>query len=135
MLKFAMPGKSVNLIAKREIQTSNFLPYLCHYNNSTILTKSLDMISIMKVDGFAFETADDDDVDAKKIMRNNVLIWFRNKLFLHFVKENTIFFLSNKIKSMYIMYAVVSLTLYHLICAIQYFKFFVFKDQDYLHGS
>jgi len=73
MLKFAMPGKSVNLIAKREIQTSNFLPYLCHYNNSTILTKSLDMISIMKVDGFAFETADDDDVDAKKIMRNNVL--------------------------------------------------------------
>ena len=33
------------------------------------------------------------------------------------------------------MYAVVSLTLYHLISTIQYFKFFVFKDQDYLHGS
>lgn len=71
--KFSLPGKDSNTIANREIQTSEFLPYLCHYNSSTILTNSLDMVSVLKVDGFSFETADDEDVDGKKVTRNNVL--------------------------------------------------------------
>lgn len=73
MSAFVVPGKFVNAIAKREIQTSSFVPYLCHYNSSTIVTKNMDMISVIKVDGFAFETADDEDVDSRKIMRNNLL--------------------------------------------------------------
>jgi type IV secretion system protein VirB4 len=71
--RFSLPGKDSNTIANREIQTSAFLPYLCHYNNSTILTNDLDMVSVIKVEGFSFETADDEDVDGKKTSRNNVL--------------------------------------------------------------
>lgn len=73
MSAFVVPGRFVNAIANREVQTSNFIPYLCHYNASTIITKSMDMVSVIKVDGFAFETADDEDVDARKTMRNNLL--------------------------------------------------------------
>lgn len=71
-MKLKIPGMKMNAIAKNEVKISSFIPYLCHYNSTTILTKALDMISIIKVDGFSFETADDDDVDSRKEIRNNL---------------------------------------------------------------
>ena len=60
-------------IAQREISSSMHIPYSHHWNSTTILTKGGDFISVVKVGGFSFETADDEDVDAKKEMRNNLL--------------------------------------------------------------
>lgn len=59
-------------LGKKEVSSSVFIPYWCHFNSSTILTKSKDMIVFVKVDGFPFETADDEDIESKKEVRNNM---------------------------------------------------------------
>jgi type IV secretion system protein VirB4 len=59
-------------VAKREVSSSDFIPYWCHFNSSTILTKNKDFVIFIKVDGFSFETADDEDVESKKEIRNNM---------------------------------------------------------------
>jgi type IV secretion system protein VirB4 len=59
-------------IAKREFPASGFIPYLTHWNENTIITKDGDLIQVVKVGGFSFETADDEDLDIKKIIRNQL---------------------------------------------------------------
>jgi type IV secretion system protein VirB4 len=56
--------------ASKEFPASTFIPYLCHWNKRTILTKSNELIQVVKVSGFSFETADDEDLDIRKSMRN-----------------------------------------------------------------
>ncbi len=58
--------------SKREYSAANFIPYLHHYDNETIITKGGELIQCIKVDGFSFETADDEDVDMKKMVRNSL---------------------------------------------------------------
>jgi type IV secretion system protein VirB4 len=71
-----------SLVASREVSSSVFIPYLCHFNSSTILTKNRELIVVIKVDGFSFETADDEDVDSKKEMRNNMFKGMSNGNFI-----------------------------------------------------
>ena len=59
--------------SKKEYSVANFIPYLHHYDNETIITKNGELIQFLKVDGFSFETADDEDVDMKKMVRNSML--------------------------------------------------------------
>lgn len=56
--------------AKNEVSTADFIPYLCHWNRNTILTKKKELLQVIKVGGFSFETADDEDVDIRKDIRN-----------------------------------------------------------------
>lgn len=58
---------------EQEISSSEFIPYLYHYDKETIYTKSGEMLQVIKVDGFSFETADDEDIDMKKMVRNSLL--------------------------------------------------------------
>ena len=58
---------------KSEKSSSNFIPYKFHWNDSTILLKNGYLLRVIKIRGFAFETADDEDVDIKKEARNNLL--------------------------------------------------------------
>lgn len=60
-------------IAKGEVSASTFIPYKCHWNSNTILTKKEELVRVIKIKGFAFETADDEDIDIKKTARNNLL--------------------------------------------------------------
>lgn len=60
-------------IAKGEVSAAHFIPYKCHWNSDTILTTKEELIRVIKIKGFAFETADDIDVDLKKAGRNNLL--------------------------------------------------------------
>jgi type IV secretion system protein VirB4 len=60
-------------IVKNEASVSNFIPYKHHWNSNTILTKDEELLRVIKIKGFAFETADDIDVDLKKNARNNLL--------------------------------------------------------------
>ena len=59
-------------IEMKEKSFSHMLPYTYHYNENTILTKNNEMMSVIKLEGFAFQTADDEDVDSKKTLRNNL---------------------------------------------------------------
>ncbi len=60
-------------IAKGEVSAAHFIPYKCHWNSDTILTTKEELVRVIKIKGFAFETADDIDVDLKKSGRNNLL--------------------------------------------------------------
>ncbi len=60
-------------ITKGEVSAAHFIPYKCHWNSNTILTDKEELVRVVKIRGFAFETADDVDVDLKKSARNNLL--------------------------------------------------------------
>lgn len=60
-------------IVKGEISEARFIPYLHHWNYDTIITKDNSLVRVVKIKGFSFETADDEDVDIKKMSRNNLL--------------------------------------------------------------
>ncbi|WP_316355279.1 VirB4 family type IV secretion/conjugal transfer ATPase [Candidatus Trichorickettsia mobilis] len=59
--------------ARREKPVSHFIPYKCHWDSNTILTKKNELLQVIKISGFSFETADDDDLDIRKSMRNSLL--------------------------------------------------------------
>lgn len=52
---------------------AEFIPYHCHWDKETIMTKTNELLQVIKVEGFSFETADDEDVDMKKMVRNSLL--------------------------------------------------------------
>jgi type IV secretion system protein VirB4 len=56
--------------AARETSASMFVPYLCHWNHNTLMTYKKELIQVIRVGGFSFETADDEDVDIRKNARN-----------------------------------------------------------------
>jgi type IV secretion system protein VirB4 len=55
---------------RQEFPESNFIPYKYHWNSNTILTKKNELMQVIKISGFSFETADDEDLDIRKRMRN-----------------------------------------------------------------
>lgn len=68
--------------ADKEIGASEFIPYMCHYNSNAILTKNKELMQVIKVGGYSFETADDDDVDIKKDILNLLFKGFQTGGFL-----------------------------------------------------
>ena len=70
MLKLNIQKTKKHKYANREVSSSAFIPYQCHWNNNTILTKKKELMQVIKIEGFSFETADDEDVDIKKNIRN-----------------------------------------------------------------
>ena len=72
MLKFSTTKPKTESVAKAEVSAAMFIPYRCHWNSDTILTDKEEFIRIIKIKGFAFETADDVDIDLKKSARNNL---------------------------------------------------------------
>lgn len=59
-------------VAAREVSAATFIPYDHHWDKETIITKDRALLQIIKIDGFSFETADDDVVDMKKMVRNSL---------------------------------------------------------------
>jgi type IV secretion system protein VirB4 len=60
-------------IAKREVPESEHIPYACHYDAETLLTKQGDLAQIIQVVGLPFETADDELLVLRKNLRNALL--------------------------------------------------------------
>lgn len=58
---------------KYEYSASHYIPYRCFWNTNTILLKDGSLMRIIRIRGFSFETADDEDIDIKKNARNNLL--------------------------------------------------------------
>lgn len=59
-------------IASSEYRASNFVPYKEHLDSSTVLLKDNSMLRVIKLVGYPFETADDEDVDVYKVLRNQL---------------------------------------------------------------
>lgn len=72
MLRISTAKPSKEKVAKYEVSAAHFIPYKCHWNSDTILTYKEELIRVIKIKGFAFETADDIDIDLKKDARNNL---------------------------------------------------------------
>ena len=70
MLQFSRTRSSKDKYARNEYSSANFIPFLCHWNSKTIFTKREELIQVIRVDGFSFETADDEDLDIKKNLKN-----------------------------------------------------------------
>ncbi len=59
--------------ASKEFSESFFIPYRYMWNGSTVLLKDDSLMQVVKFGGFSFETADDEDVDIRKSIRNLLL--------------------------------------------------------------
>lgn len=73
MLRLSTVKPETDKVIKSETSAGHFIPYKCHWNANTLLTYKEELIRVIKIKGFAFETADDADVDIKKHARNNIL--------------------------------------------------------------
>ena len=60
-------------ICNKEYSTSNFIPYYRLWDDDTVLMKQNWLLKVVKVEGYSFETADDEDVDIRKNIRNQLL--------------------------------------------------------------
>lgn len=70
MLKLFRQRAQKNKYVKREYPESEFIPYEYHWNNHTLFLKNESLMQVVKLGGFSFETADDEDVDIRKGIRN-----------------------------------------------------------------
>lgn len=70
MADFFRTRSSRESYAKQEMHVDHFIPYKCHWDRNTILTKNNELVQVVKIDGYSFETADDEDLDIRKSMRN-----------------------------------------------------------------
>lgn len=59
-------------ISWRELSAAEFIPFKHHYDKETVVTKNNEIVQVIKLEGWSFETADDIDVDMKKAVRNSL---------------------------------------------------------------
>lgn len=72
-MRFSTVKPSKEKVTKYEVSAGHFIPYRCHWNSNTLLTYKEELVRVVKIKGFAFETADDIDIDLKKNARNNLM--------------------------------------------------------------
>ncbi len=72
-LVLSAPRPRLAKIAKREVPACEHIPYTCHYDADTLLTKQEDLLQVIQVAGLPFETADDDLLVLRKNLRNALL--------------------------------------------------------------
>lgn len=71
--KFRKTKANREKIANLEYSASGFIKYVGHFNEKTVFTHQNELIQVVKLSGFSFETADDEDLDVKKNIRNLLL--------------------------------------------------------------
>ncbi|GMO64166.1 MAG: VirB4 family type IV secretion/conjugal transfer ATPase [Rickettsiales bacterium] len=72
-MKFSIELPPKDNYLKWETSASMYIPYKSFWNSETLVLKDNSFLKVIKVRGFSFETADDEDVDIKKNARNNLL--------------------------------------------------------------
>jgi type IV secretion system protein VirB4 len=64
-----------------QVPVPEFIPYACHYDSSTLLTKNGQLLQTIKIVGFSHETIDSNLVDLREIIRNSILGNIKNDNF------------------------------------------------------
>ena len=98
MLQLAKTRSAKDKYAKREYSAGNFIPFLCHWDSKTILTKNEELVQVIRVDGFSFETADDEDLDVRKTLRNTLFKGLEGggiTLYFHIIRRRKSIFASS----------------------------------------
>jgi type IV secretion system protein VirB4 len=72
MFSFSNYNNLKSKIASKEYHAKNFIPYLQQIDETTVLLKDHSLLKVIKLDGYPFETADDEDVDINKSIRNQL---------------------------------------------------------------
>ena len=99
MLQLTKIRSDKDKYAKREYSAANFIPFLCHWNSKTILTKAEELVQVIRVSGFSFETADDEDLDIRKNLRNTLFKGLETggiTLYFHIVRRRESIFASSE---------------------------------------
>ena len=85
-LRLTTHGKT----AAQEKDVADFLPYTRHVDAHTLATKNHGLLRVMKLEGFPFETADEETLDALKEVRNTLTIGLasaRHILYHHLIRR------------------------------------------------
>ena len=85
-LRLTQHGK----IAAKEIDVADFIPYTRHVDQETLATKNGELLQIVKLEGYPFETADDATLDGLKDTRNTLTLALassRHVLYHHLVRR------------------------------------------------
>jgi type IV secretion system protein VirB4 len=85
-LRLTQHGK----VAAKEKDVADFLPYTRHVDPATLATKTGELLQIVKLDGYPFETADAATLDGLKATRNTLAIALassRHILYHHLVRR------------------------------------------------
>ncbi len=64
--------KSEGKLIDHEVIEQDFIPYACHYDPHTILTKNGELLQIVKITGFAFEALTNDIRDLRAMIRDAI---------------------------------------------------------------
>ncbi len=87
MLNLFSSSPSYHNVMKKEFSLDHFIPYMHHLDENVVYTKDNQLVLTMELGGFSFETADDEDLDIKKNLRNflfkgmsdpNLCLYFHN---------------------------------------------------------
>jgi type IV secretion system protein VirB4 len=76
MLKNLLPKKNTNGGAndiRLEVPVPDYIPYACHYNPDTMLTKNGELIQVIKITGFYNERIGGKRIDLREIIKEAVL--------------------------------------------------------------
>src|SRR6266513_6089793 len=56
----------------REQRLRRFIPYLAHYDGETLLTEDDQLVHVIKLEGLAFQTRDEEELQRQKRFRNRL---------------------------------------------------------------
>lgn len=59
----------------------DFIPYACHWNAHTVLTKNGELLQIIKITGFSREAVGSEEMDLREMLRHSVLKRIRSEDF------------------------------------------------------
>ena len=72
-LAFTRPESAGTDAKRREQRLRRFIPYLAHYDGETLLTADDQLIQVIKLEGLAFQTKDEEDLKRQKRFRNRLV--------------------------------------------------------------
>ena len=90
MTKFAFKRTGNGNEALNEVALGEFLPYTRHVDDYTIATKDGYLFQVIQLDGYAFETADQAELNHRKNVRNTLwrgLASSRFALYHHIIRR------------------------------------------------
>ena len=65
------PGSNDNT-NRKEAEVSEFIPYACHYNDHTLLTKNGELLQTIKVTGFSCESIEAKKIELREAVRRSI---------------------------------------------------------------
>lgn len=72
LLELLTPHTQKRNVALGEFSESEYIPYKCYWDENTILTKNNELMRVIRLSGFPFETVDDRDLEQRKQARNSL---------------------------------------------------------------